>query len=259
VATLLIGIERAQPGAASARSSPIWSSLLADDLPVTIVVGDYYMLGEVDQSGDVQRLVREFKINSEADFIEYLKRNPGKGQQYRNMRLTYLPMGTAVAMADLSTLLAGRKRPRIELMSELDGETLLTSHVIYIGYLNGLGMLGDLVQERSRLRLSPHNQLVDATTGHSYAAHIPGASEHGFVDYGYFATLRGPVGNRIIVVAGTRDAGIMQSADAATDPRTLAAWVAQAGSAQSLESLTEVKGVDRTNLSTRRIFVAPLH
>jgi len=51
----------------------------------------------------------------------------------------------------------------------------------------------------------------------------------------------------------------MQSAVAVTDARTLAAWTAQAGTAQSLESLTEVKGVDRTNLSASRIFVAALH
>ena len=29
---------------------------------------------------------------------------------------------------------------RIKLMSELDGDTLRTSHVVYIGYLSGLGM-----------------------------------------------------------------------------------------------------------------------
>ena len=229
-AMLLIGGERARPDtAASIRSSPVWADLLADDRPVTIVVGD-----------------------SEAEFID-------KVHQYRNLRHTYLPIGTALAMAELSKLLAGRKQPRIELMSELDGETLLTSHVIYIGYLSGLGMLGDLVRERSRLQLNAPDQVVDSATGRAYAAHIPGTSEHAFVDYGYFATLRGPVGNRIIVVAGARDAGVMQSADAATDARTLAKWVAQAGTAQSLESLTEVKGVDRTNLSASGIFVAPLH
>src|SRR5262245_45622792 len=70
---LLVGAARAKPEAASASASPIWSSLLADDLPVTIVVGDYYLLGEVDQSGDVKRLVREFNINSEAEFIDYLE------------------------------------------------------------------------------------------------------------------------------------------------------------------------------------------
>ena len=236
VATLLVGVERAPADAASARSSPVWSDLLADDLPVTIVVGD-----------------------SEAEFIDYPAPTPDKGHQHRNARRTYLPIGTALALADLSKLLAGRKQPRIELMSELDGETLLTSHVIYIGYLSGLGMLGDLVRERSRLQLNDSGQVVDSATGRAYAAHVPGTSEHAFVDYGYFATLRGPVGNRIIVVAGTRDAGVMQSAVAVTDARTLAAWTAQAGTAQSLESLTEVKGVDRTNLSASRIFVAALH
>ena len=256
---LVVNVERAQPAAANASSSPIWSALLADDLPVTIVVGDYYLLGEVDQSGDVKRLVREFDINSEADFIDYLELNPGSSQQYRNLRLTYLPTGTAVALADVSALLAGRKQVRIKLMSELDGETLRTSHVVYIGYLSGLGMLGDFVFGASRLRLrGTYDQLVDSTTERSYVARMPQTPARSFVDYGYFATMQGPAGNRIIVVAGTRDNGVMQSAAAATDPKTLAAWVAESGHSQAFESLTEVQGVDRTNLSTSRIFVAPL-
>jgi len=254
-----VNVERAQPAAANASSSPIWSALLADDLPVTIVVGDYYLLGEVDQSGDVKRLVREFGINSEAEFIDYLELNPGSAQQYRNLRLTYLPTGTAVALADVSALLAGRKHVRIKLMSELDGDTLRTSHVVYIGYLSGLGMLGDFVFGASRLRLQgTYDQLVDSTTERSYVARMPQTPERSFVDYGYFATMQGPAGNRIIVVAGTRDNGVMQSATAATDPKTLAAWVAESGHSQAFESLTEVQGVDRTNLSTSRIFVAPL-
>jgi len=256
-AALVVNMQRAKPQAASA--SPIWSSLLADDLPVTIVVGDYYLLGEVDQSGDVKRLVREFNINSEAEFIDYLELHPSSAQQYRNLRLTYLPTGTAVALADVSALLAGRKQVRIKLMSELDGETLRTSHVVYIGYLSGLGMLGDFVFGASRLRLQgTYDQLVDSTTERSYTARMPQTPERSFVDYGYFATMQGPAGNRIIVVAGTRDNGVMQSAAAATDPKTLAAWVAESGHSQAFESLTEVQGVDRTNLSTSRIFVAPL-
>ena len=256
-AALVVNMQRAKPQAASA--SPIWSSLLADDLPVTIVVGDYYLLGEVDQSGDVKRLVREFNINSEAEFIDYLELHPGSAQQYRNLRLTYLPTGTAVALADVSALLAGRKQVRIKLMSELDGETLRTSHVVYIGYLSGLGMLGDFVFGASRLRLQgTYDQLVDSTTERSYTARMPQTPERSFVDYGYFATMQGPAGNRIIVVAGTRDNGVMQSAAAATDPKSLAAWVAESGHSRGFESLTEVQGVDRTNLSTNRIFVAPL-
>jgi len=256
-AALVVNMQRAKPQAASA--SPIWSSLLADDLPVTIVVGDYYLLGEVDQSGDVKRLVREFNINSEAEFIDYLELHPSSAQQYRNLRLTYLPTGTAVALADVSALLAGRKQVRIKLMSELDGETLRTSHVVYIGYLSGLGMLGDFVFGASRLRLQgTYDQLVDSTTERSYTARMPQTPERSFVDYGYFATMQGPAGNRIIVVAGTRDNGVMQSAAAATDPKTLAAWVAESGHSQAFESLTEVQGVDRTNLSASRIFVAPL-
>ena len=44
------------------RPSPIWASLLDDDMPVLVVVGDYYIFGELDAHGDVERLVRDFTV-----------------------------------------------------------------------------------------------------------------------------------------------------------------------------------------------------
>ena len=50
-------------------SSPLsvvqpWQSLLDDELPILLVIGDYYIFGEVDENGNVLRMVREFDINS---------------------------------------------------------------------------------------------------------------------------------------------------------------------------------------------------
>jgi hypothetical protein len=64
------------PAAAAIAASPVWSALFDDDLPVLVVVGDYYILGEVDDSGDVNRLVRDFAVNSSRDLDELYMYDP---------------------------------------------------------------------------------------------------------------------------------------------------------------------------------------
>ena len=85
----------------SVRASTVWAPLLDDDLPITIVVGDYYLLGETDENGNVRRLVREFFINSHSDFLDHAELDPQLMQKYRNLNLTYLPTSSAFALQDI--------------------------------------------------------------------------------------------------------------------------------------------------------------
>jgi hypothetical protein len=241
------------------RASAVWAPLLADERPVTIVVGDYYLLGETDAAGNVARLVREFHINSQADFIDHLELDPERMRRYRNVDLTYLPTGAAFAIYRLAPVLEGKRDVRVMLMSDLDGETLASSHIVYIGYLSGLGMLGETVFDASRLQLGgTYDELVDPASRSTYVARRPDSPGAVYTDYGYFALLHGPREQRIVIVAGTRDLGVMQMAEAATRADSVASLAAEAGGAAAFESLMEVQGVAHASMNTKRLFVAPV-
>jgi hypothetical protein len=256
----VLAVDEAQRELHSVRASAVWAPLLADERPVTIVVGDYYLLGETDAAGNVARLVREFHINSPADFIDHLELDPERMQRYRNVDLTYLPTGAALAIYRLAPVLEPKRDVRIVLMSDLDGETLANSHIVYIGYLSGLGMLGDVVFDASRLRLGgTYDELVDPATRRTYVARQPASPGAGYTDYGYFAELEGPRKQRIVVIAGTRDLGVMQTAEAVTRADSVAALAADAGGAAAFESLMEVQGVAHASMNTKRLFVAPIN
>ena len=256
-AALVVNMQRAKPQAASA--SPIWSSLLADDLPVTIVVGDYYLLGEANpQTGHIDRLVREFFINSHEDFRDHAELNPQLMQRYRNLDLTYLPAASAFALQDIVPVLGTAKPVRVVLMSQLDANALKNSHIVYIGYISGLGMLGDRVFAASRV--SPggsYDELVDTKTDHTYLSTAMGASSDGeFRDYGYFSTFAGPNGNRVVVIAGTRDIGVMQIAQSLAARHDVDDLCKNAGKAPAFESLVEISGMGKTGFKSRSLFVS---
>ena len=245
------------------RQSAVWSPLLNDDRTVFVVVGDYYIFGETDDSMEVKRLVREFDINSPQDLENHMKMNPDLADRYMDMELAYLPTATAFALRDVMPVLApANKRVRIVTMSQLNPAAIKSADVVYVGYLSGLGMLGDLVFAGSRFSVGDSfDELVDRTTKQRYISQAAGAQirgEHKFQDYGYFATFAGPSGNRIIVIAGTRDVAAMHMAETLTSPHALAALLAKAGNSPGFEALYEVYGMDKLNLDGKLLMTSPL-
>jgi len=241
------------------RHSAIWGPLLDDDLPITLVVGDYFLLGEVDDTDNVRRLVREFFINSNQDFLDQLQLNPQLMRPYRNLELTYLPAATAFALQDLVPVLNAGKPVRVSLVSTLDPNMLKSTHIVYLGYISGMGMLGDRVFANSRLALGgSFDELNDQQTGQTYVSTaMPNGAEGGaFRDFGYFSTFAGPNGNRVVIISGTRDNGVMHVAEAVSRRASVQEIDSKAGDAESFESLYEVDGMARAGLNARLLFVS---
>jgi hypothetical protein len=243
------------------RHSAVWAPLLDDDLPITLVVGDYFLLGEVDQAGNVERLVREFHINSNQDFLDHLQLNAGQMRNYRNLDLTYLPAATAFALQDLVPVLNAGKQVRVTLLSALDPRLLKSTHVVYVGYISGMGMLADRVFAQSRLALGgSFDELHDSRTGTDYVSTaMPMGPEGGaFRDFGYFSTFAGPNGNRVVVISGTRDNGVMHVAETLSRRAGVDEIARRAAGAESFESLYEVDGMARAGLNARLLFVSSM-
>ncbi len=249
-------------GLTTLRESPVWSRILNDDRTIFVVLGDYYIFGETDQSMKVQRLVREFSINSPADLDQYLMVHPELASHYLDLQLNYLPTAAGYALSEVMPLLApAHKRIRVALASELSPAVLTSANVVYIGHLSGMGMLHDLVFAGSRFSTGKsYDELVDHVTGQHYVseAAVPRGEEK-YHDYGYFAAFPGPSGNQFIVISGTRDEAVMHTAEAVTQPQTLAQLTSSAHDAQSFEALYDVYGMDRLNLGGKLLLTSRLN
>jgi hypothetical protein len=233
-------------------NNPLWARMLATDRPLLVVLGDYYIFAETDKNMEVQRLVREFSINSPGDLDQYLKLHPEFADRYQDMQLNYLPTSAAYALKDLMPLLAGASsRNRVVLASQLTPQMLKSSNVVYIGYLSGMGMLSDLVFSGSRFDVGESfDVLIDRASGKRYIsqAALPVPGEQTYHDFGYFATFAGPSGNQIMIIAGTRDVAVMHTAETVTHPDTLQQLSARSGNQRSFDALYDVFAMDGTNL-----------
>jgi len=233
--------------------NPLWARMLAADRPLLVVLGDYYIFAETDKNMEVQRLVREFSINSPGDLDQYLKLHPQFADHYQDMQLNYLPTSAAYALKDLMPLLAGASaRTRVVLASELTPQMLKSSNVLYIGYLSGMGMLSDLVFSGSRFDVGESfDVLIDRASGKKYIsqAALPVPGEQTYHDFGYFATFAGPSGNQITIIAGTRDVAVMATAESLTHPDSLQQLSARSGNVRSFDALYDVFAMNGTNLN----------
>ena len=243
-----------------ARANPLWSTLINDDRPLMVVVGDYYLIGETDQSMEVKRLIREYSVNSKNDLDNYVQQHPEVADRYMDVGLRYLPTSTAFALRNVMPVLStGRRHVSLSVMSDVTPAALKSADIVYIGYLSGLGILERLVFSGSRFTIgASYDELVDTRTKHLYISQTASQNigapqstgkESAYRDYGFFSSLRGPGGNLIVVISGTRDEGVRQTAETFTNPEKLEELGTQADAALPFEALLEVSALDGVNLS----------
>ena len=249
---------------AAVRAAAPWSQLAADGAPTLLVLGDYYIFAEIDEPAGINRLVRQYSINSAADLDDWLMDNPKAMGKYRDLDLYYLPVGAAFALRAIVPIVShgarGAEAVRVVMASDLTPDMLKRNNLVYLGYLSGLGVLKQPVFAASRFQVGEtYDELIDAKSRHAYVSQEgrPGPDDANRRDYGYVATFRGPSGNRIVIVAGARDTGLQQAAEALADPAELRALKAAAKSSDGFEALYEAEGIGRASLGGRRVTAGP--
>lgn len=243
---------------AGLRHAAPWRELTAPNRPLLVVLGDYYIFGDVDDATGAGRLVREYSVNSSGDLDAWLMDHPDMLGRYRDLDLYYLPVGVAAALRDVMPVLApkaaARDQVRIVAASHLTAEMLKRNDVLYVGYLSGLRLLRDPAFAGSRFRVGEtYDELIDTRTGRKFESQEggPAGGQISQRDLGYFAAFRGPSGNRIVILAGARDMGLTQAAEAVTNARTLKGLIKAADGADAFEGLFEAEGMGRANLNGR--------
>ncbi len=246
-----------------ARANPLWSPTVSDSRRLVIVVGDYYIFGETDANGDVARLVREFDVNSAGDLERVAARRADPAKAV-DLGLDYLPLGVANALRVVVPIIRRNehelRKPLVIPASRLTPDMVKNADLIYLGYLSGLGSLRDPVFSASRFTVGgTYDEIVDLKTGRRYMAgtHLDANDRRPSEDYALISSFAGPTGNHVVVIAGTRDAALMEAAEFATRADTLARMTAPLHGAPAFEALLAVEGLGNVGLRARLLVAVP--
>jgi hypothetical protein len=252
-----------------AQAAAPWRQILQSEPPTLLVLGDYYIFGEIDEAAGVDRLIRQYSINSAADLDDWLMDNPKVMGRYRDLDLYYLPVGAAFALRSIVPVIspyggfggsAHGQSLHVVMASDLTPEMLKRNNIVYLGYLSGLGVLRDPVFAGSRFAVGETYDELEDTVSHRHFVSQGGGPVQGDVnrrDYGYVAAFRGPAGNRIVVIAGARDTGLQEAAEAMANPDALKALAKAAAGSGNFEALYEAEGIGRSSLGGHLVVAAP--
>ena len=247
----------------SSRSSLPWRPVITNGRRLAIVVGDYYIFGERDANGDVARLIREFDVNSAKDLERTIARGLPRSRGYVDLGLNYLPVGIGNALRSVAPLLRRNDHDALASFvvpaSELTPEMVKLNNVVYLGYFSGLASLRDPLFSASRFAIGgSYDEIVDRVTGRRYlgGSHLD-QGDNPALDYAMISTFQGVTGNRIIIIAGTRDAALMQAAEFATRPDALAELARQLHGRTAFDALLSVESLHDVGLRARLVAVSP--
>ena len=249
---------------AAARQNALWNPIANNGRRLAIVVGDYYIFGQRDEHSDVSRLIREFNVNSAKDLERLIAIEPDRAKNYVDLGLDYLPVGVANALRLVTPVLRrndGGAIPTIVVpASQITPEMVKYTNIVYLGYISGLGALRDPVFSGSRYAIGgSYDEIIDRQTGETYMAgsHLDRNEANPAQDYALISSFPGVTGNWVIVIAGTRDAALMQAAEFATRPETLAEMTRKLNGKSSFEALLAVESLHNVGLRARLVKASP--
>ncbi|MAK59544.1 MAG: hypothetical protein CMK09_01050 [Ponticaulis sp.] len=241
---------------AAQKIPDVWTELIESDRELAVVLGDYYIFGEFEDGLFLQRLIRDFEINSADDLRARLQAEPDLIDRYNDISLEYLPVSSAFAMDDLSPLIS-LKRKRIVQASQLDPETMKCCDILYIGLTSGLGSLEQQILRDGRFRLGDtYDEIVDTETDELYVseAFLSAPGETVYRDYAIFSVYEGPAGTTIWSIAGTRDTGLIGLSEWLMSPEKAGALELSGNEmTPGYSALFEITGQKHLNLGTKLI------
>ncbi|WP_066518506.1 helix-turn-helix domain-containing protein [Sphingobium cloacae] len=245
-------------------ATAFWRPLATNVRPTTIVLGDKYLFGQAPPQGAnasaPPRLVWDRSIAASEDLYVHLMRRPDEAKSTTVLNQHYVPSSSVTALRDIRAALVGvkgrgRARIRVISASQLTPDILKSSDIVYVGQLGDLGpLLRDPLFLASGLKVGPtENEMIDRVSGRTYRSDGLVLTEERIPrrDYGYIARLPGPSGNNIFVIAGTRDAGLLEMAELARSPEKLnAARLSGTGAPQGMVALYQVRTMGSLNLGS---------
>ena len=239
-------------------ANDFWRPFLESDRPIVVVVGDYYMFGEIDPVRPEQsRLIRDYRIDSPTDLAGMQEAEPGRYGQAEDVGLTYLPLSIAYALRHMMPVLARDGRAvQVVAASELSADTAREANIVYVGLISGMGLLEDTTFAGSSFAVGEsYDEIVDTVSRRIYTSEEARslASPVFYRDYGFIARYGAPGGTLVAIVAGARDTalrGLAPLVSAAELPESLADLAADGGGFEAVFQITGQQGAD---LSERMI------
>tara|TARA_A100001391_G_scaffold119169_3_gene80993 strand:+ start:26615 stop:27955 length:1341 start_codon:yes stop_codon:yes gene_type:complete len=240
----------------------LWSPVVETGRPLTIVMGDYYVFNRLDTPGtdpaSGPRLVWDRAVPTREDLTILQVLEPERADQLIDYNQHFVTGGTIEAVSTVRNVLsrlpgAGRRSVQLISFSQLTPEQLVSDDIVFVGQFSGIGsLLRDPLLQASGFRFGPDIEgLIDSDSDKRFVADNMVLTDERTPrrDFAYVASLPGPAGNRLLIVAGLGDAGVKQAAELTANAEQLDRLpTATDETGDAFEALFRVRTVKNVNV-----------
>jgi hypothetical protein len=206
------------------EANPLWNEFVQpNSRPTLIVLGDFFFMRE---RGDMEVYYRRGKINNLDEYLEYISKHPDFGQRYMRNSFTFLrPSAPWGLMHLLPILQSSSKKVSLKLASQFTSDDFKVNNVVFIGSFKTLYVLKNFLHifKLDYSTIPPSSFRIQDGIGDLPHVFRPERLSAGNLekDYGVVAKGQGPDGSAIMMLLGFSESGVIQAAQAASDPHLL--------------------------------------
>lgn len=186
----------------------VWNEFLADEEPVLLVIGDFFIFKDTSQS--IQKYIRDYRINSPEELHTYNIKNE-EFQKYSETEITFIGKSSVDSFPEIISMLASwNKEFDVKLASELTWDDVISKNIIFVGSFKTLRILKKLVTNlNASYRVYPNTIFYkDEKSQSIFEYKAPKDDKTGYLkDYALVAKLHGPKDNFIFLFTATHDIG----------------------------------------------------
>ena len=244
------------------HSKFVWKNIVNSELPVLVVVGDYYLVKDTSFADRV-RYVRDSRINSDDDYAEFRNEYPNQNFNFDKINHTLLGKFAPYCINELSNFFAlHHKKVEIIMASDFQWHDINNKNIIYVGSFKSLGTLNNLLKNSDFKFYAFPNELQfkelksdSVFHYHSFDSNVNNALES---DYAVVAKFQLTNKTDILFFVSTRDIGLMSMVSYFTGEESLTRFENEhikSSADNYFESCFKIMGLQRTIKSIELLHV----
>lgn len=204
--------------------SCFWKLLVDNGCFIVVVIGDYYIFGDMFGMIEVMCFVCQFLINLKGDLDQYFMVYLEDIGCYIDFGLYYLLMSIVSVLWDIFLFVLGivgvGGQEFLILVLQMILDMLKKVNIVYFGYFSGFGLLCGLVFDVFGFQIGlSYDELIDCCIGKYYIldqGDIVGCKQLQW-DFVYIVSLFGLLGMCVLIVSGICDVVVLQVVEIVSD------------------------------------------
>lgn len=190
------------------HDDPIWNSFFDNEYPVSIILGDDFLLDEFCPEYNRYRQVRDWEIDSESELADFVNQYPAA--RLWKSEISLVPFGGTDNLIHILPIVYNyQKELSIKMSSELTLEEIRDHNIIYMGEFKNLRVLEQIVRKTPiRYQYDPDERIFivgdnDDTLHTFLRIEAPYEQEDKYnVDYSFLLKLPGFSNENFLFVVG---------------------------------------------------------